>query len=86
MKNIHTYTREFYCKNCDPDLEAGVKYVVVGVYECGDDYEETCHAGYIYEDGTVMIIGCRSDFKVDYVDLLDYLYDELDDIEASYTR
>lgn len=86
MKKIETFTRKEYCDAYDPDLEAGVKYVIIGVYESGDDYEETCHAGYVYEDGTIMIVGCRSDFKVDYVDLLDYLYDELDDIEASCTR
>ena len=83
-KYVKVYNGEDYRKEYDDMLENDVEYVYVGVYDDGEDYEESSRCGYMYKDGRCMIVGCRSDFEVSFSDMMKYLYEELDSIEKCY--
>ena len=67
MKYIKMYDIEDYIEESGDDcVDIGVKYVYVGVYDDGEDYEESSIVGYVYEDGMCEIVGCRMDRKCDF--------------------
>lgn len=80
MMKVDDYIKE-YCDDC---IDIGVKFVYGGVYNDGEDVEETAIAGWVFEDGTCQIVGCRTDYKCSFDEMIERLYAELDRIEQYY--
>ena len=68
----------------DDCIEIGVQYLYYGVYDDGEDYEETSQIGWVFEDGHCEIVGCAHDFKCEFDVMIHTIENELDSIEKVY--
>lgn len=82
MIRVNDYIEE-YGDDC---IDIGVHHVVIGVCEEEESckYEESAICGWMFEDGTCMVVGCRTDYKCDFTDMIDMIENELDAIEQSW--
>ena len=85
MKYIKCMSVKEYVEECgDECVDIGVEWVYVGVYDDGEDYEESSIVGYVYEDGMCEIVGCRMDRKCDFDEMICMLKNEIKNIEKCY--
>ena len=78
VMNVEDYIKE-YEYDC---FEVGVQYVYIGVYDNGEDSEETSIMGYVYEDGKCEIVGCRQDCICEFSEMMQMIRNELIMIES----
>ena len=85
MKYIKCMSVDEYVEESGCDcVDVGVEWVYVGVYDDGEDYEESSILGWVFEDGGCMIVGCRMDFKCEFSVMMNSLRNEIDNIEKIY--
>ena len=85
MKYIKMYDVDEYIEESGDDcVDIGVKYVYVGVYDDGEDYEESTNVGYAYEDGICRIVGHIIDRRCDFDEMILMLKNEIKNIEKCY--
>ena len=78
--SVNEYIEESGC-DC---VDVGVEWVYVGVYDDGEEYEESSIVGWVFGDGLCMVVGCRMDFKCEFNVMMRYIRKEIDNIEKIY--
>ena len=85
MKYIKCMSVDEYIEECGCNcVDVGVEWVYVGVYDDGEDYEESSIVGWVFADGVCMVIGCRMDFRCEFSVMMNSIRNEIDNIEKCY--
>lgn len=85
MKYIKCMSVDEYVEEYgDECIDIGVEWIYVGVYDDGEDYEESSIAGWVFEDGMCEIVGCGMDRKCSFDEMILMLKNEIKNIEKCY--
>ena len=76
--------KEYIEESGDECIDIGVEWVYVGVYDDGEDYEESSIVGWVFENGMCMVIGCGMDFRCEFSVMMNSIRNEIDSIEKIY--